>query len=233
MGKQLFVLTAYGDETRILLDGQDDDGITWNGRGHYTRKQEDVEWNFLQSGMGKVPAASMCQMIIDRFRVARIYEFGFAGGIVDGLNVGDMIVIDQVMDRDNPNRDEITSDVERGRQQLFHQCSDYISKFCVHLTDLAVSAVTTGTVICGDMDIYDRTERDAVAAESGAIAADWESSAIVDVCRLNQVEYLGVRLISDMAIPEDKGAIPQERWLRMKTSSGAYLETLRLLESKT
>lgn len=231
MQKQLFILTAYGDETRILLNGRQGDGITWNDRGHFEWEHADVQWNVLQSGMGKVRAASMCQMIIDQFQVARLYEFGFAGGIVDGLDVGDIVVVDQVMDRENPNRDEISSEVENGRQQIFHRCSDSIEAFAEHLTGRAECAVTTGTVICGDMDIYDKAERDAVASESGAIAADWESSAIVDVCSLNQVEYLGVRLISDKAIPEDKGAIPEEGWRRMKTSATIYLETLRLFES--
>ena len=63
--------------------------------------------------------------------------------------------------------------------------------------------------------------------ESGAIAVNWESAAIVDVCAINKIKYVGVRVISDLCVKEDRGPIPKER---IKTfcvkSTAAYINAL-------
>jgi len=80
-------------------------------------------------------------------------------------------------------------------------------------------------------DTYDNTGITASRALTLSIDTTVLLLARVDVCSLNQVEYLGVRLISDKAVSEDKGAIPEERWLRLNTSATIYLEALRFFES--
>ncbi len=42
------------------------------------------------------------------------------------------------------------------------------------------------------MDVYDREVRDRIASESGAVAVNWESAAIVDICAINNVKYVGI-----------------------------------------
>ena len=81
-------------------------------------------------------------------------------------------------------------------------------------------------VICGDMDVYNREVRDRIAVESGAVAVNWESSAIVDVCAINNVKYVGIRVISDLCIEEDSGPIPKERIERLRKSTRAYVNAL-------
>ena len=81
-------------------------------------------------------------------------------------------------------------------------------------------------MICGDMDIYDREVRDRIAVESGAIAVNWESAAIVDVCAINKIKYVGVRVISDLCVKEDRGPIPKERIKLLRKSTAAYINAL-------
>ena len=76
------------------------------------------------------------------------------------------------------------------------------------------------------MDVYDREVRDRIAAESGTIAVNWESAAIVDVCAINEIKYVGIRIISDLCIKEDQGPIPQERIELLRKSTGAYINAL-------
>ena len=61
-------------------------------------------------------------------------------------------------------------------------------------------------------DTYDNTGITASRALTLSIDTTVLLLARVDVCSLNQVEYLGVRLISDKAVSEDKGSVPEERW---------------------
>ena len=62
--------------------------------------------------------------------------------------------------------------------------------------------------------------------ESGAVAVNWESAAIVDVCAINNVKYVGIRIISDLCVEEDSGPIPEERVERLRKSTKAYVDAL-------
>ncbi|MXY99729.1 5'-methylthioadenosine/S-adenosylhomocysteine nucleosidase [Candidatus Poribacteria bacterium] len=229
MRTKLCIMTAYADETLALLNvlGQDAaDSVDWNSRFQFEWADGDKKWVVMQSGMGKVRAASMCQMIIDTYQVDTFFEFGFAGGLVDRLNIGDIVVVTGVSEHDVPNRPEIQREQETWRERLFDASASSISKFATTLSTNPNVTITEASVICGDMDVYNREVRDRIAKESGAVAVNWESSAIVDVCAINNVKYVGVRIISDLCVAEDSGPIPKERIERLHKSTTAYVETL-------
>ena len=236
MSAKLCIMTAYADETLTLLNvlGQDtSDSVDWNSRLKFEWSDGDEKWVVMQSGMGKVRAASMCQMIIDTYQVNTFFEFGFAGGLVDTLDVGDIVVITGVSEHDAPNRSEIQREQEMWRDRLFDTSSSSINRFATTLSTDPNVTLTKSPVICGDMDIYDREVRDRIAVESGAVAVNWESSAIVDVCAINNVKYVGIRIISDLCIEEDSGPIPTERIERLRKSTAAYVETLMRFRQET
>lgn len=224
-----YVMTAYADETLALLNvlGQDvTDSIDWNGRLQFQCCNGDKQWIIMQSGMGKVRAASMCQMIIDKYQVDTFFEFGFAGGLIDTLDIGDIVVINGVSEHEVPNRAEIQRDQDTWRARLFHASSSLINKFAMTLSANPGVTLMESPVICGDMDIYDRQVRDRIASESNAVAANWESAAIVDVCAINNVKYVGIRIISDLCVEEDSGPISKERFERLCKSTTAYVNVL-------
>ena len=236
MNAELCIMTAYADETLALLNvlGQDVSGsVDWNSRLRFEWTHGDQKWVIMQSGMGKVRAASMCQMIIDTYQVDTFFEFGFAGGLVDTLDIGDVVVITSVSEHDVPNRSEIQREQETWRERLFETSAPSINKFATLLSTHPTVTMTKSSVICGDMDIYNCEVRDKIAIESGAVAVNWESSAIVDVCAINNVKYVGVRIISDLCVEEDSGPIPEERIKRLNKSTTAYIETLMCFDQET
>ena len=229
MSAKLCIMTAYADETRILLDvlGQEvGDSVDWNSRLQFEWSDGNKKWVVMQSGMGKVRAASMCQMIIDKYQVDTFFEFGFAGGLVDTLDIGDIVVITGVSEHDAPNRSEIQREQETWRDRLFDASSSAINRFATTLSADPNVTLTKSPVICGDMDVYNREVRDRIAMESGAVAVNWESSAIVDVCAINNIKYVGIRVISDLCIAEDSGPIPKERIECLHKSTVAYVNAL-------
>ena len=236
MSAKLCIMTAYADETLTLLNvlGQEvGDSVDWNSRLQFEWSDGNKKWVVMQSGMGKVRAASMCQLIIDTYQVDTFFEFGFAGGLVDTLDVGDIVVITGVSEHDAPNRSEIQREQEMWRDRLFDTSSSSINRFATTLSTDPNVTLTKSPIICGDMDIYDREVRDRIAVESGAVAVNWESSAIVDVCAINNVKYVGIRVISDLCIEEDSGPIPKERIERLRKSTAAYVETLMRFRQET
>ena len=222
-------MTAYADETLALLNvlGNDrSDSVDWNSRLEFECRNGDKQWIITQSGMGKVRAASMCQMIIDKYEVETFFEFGFAGGLIDTLKIGDIVVINGVSEHDVPNRVEIQREQYIWRERLFDSSSSSIHRFAMILSANPCITFTESPIICGDMDIYDREIRDRIAKESGAVAVNWESAAIVDVCAINNVKYVGIRIISDLCIKEDSGPILAERIERLHKSTTAYVHAL-------
>jgi len=222
-------MTAYAGETLALLNalGQDvSDSIDWNSRLQFEACHGNKEWVIMQSGMGKVRAASMCQMIIDKYQVDTFFEFGFAGGLIDTLKIGNIVVINGVSEHDAPNRVEIQREQEAWRTRLFDASSSSIHRFATILSANSCITFMESPVICGDMDIYVREVRDRIAKESGAVAVNWESAAIVDVCAINNVKYVGVRIISDLCVEEDSGPIPTERIKCLHKSTTAYVNAL-------
>ena len=229
MAKKLCIMTAYADETLALLKslGQDvSDSVDWNSRLQFGCYNGNKQWIIMQSGMGKVRAASMCQMIIDKYQVDTFFEFGFAGGLIDTVKIGDIIVINGVSEHDAPNRAEIQREQDVWRERLFNASSSSISRFATILSANPCVTFMESSVICGDMDIYDREIRDRIAEESGAVAVNWESAAIADVCAINNVKYVGIRIISDMCVEEDSGPISKERVERLHRSTTAYVNAL-------
>ena len=236
MSAKLCMMTAYADETHTLLNvlGQEvGDSVNWNSRLKFEGSDENKAWVVMQSGMGKVRAASMCQLIIDTYQVDTFFEFGFAGGLVDTLEIGDIVVITGVSEHDVPNRSEIQCEQDEWRARLFQASAASINKFATILSTDPDVTITKAPVICGDMDVYNREVRDKIAVESGAVAVNWESSAIVDVCAINNVKYVGIRVISDLCIEEDSGPIPKERIERLRKSTTAYVETLTRFHQET
>jgi adenosylhomocysteine nucleosidase len=224
------IMTAYADETRALLSalGQEaGDSVNWNGRHQFEGCDGDWDWVVLQSGMGKVRAASMCQLIIDQYQVETFFEFGFAGGIVDSLVIGDLLAINGVSEHDVPNRPEIQAEQNSWRDRLFRLSSLTITEFASLLSSQSGFAVREAAVVCGDMDLYDRPLRDKIALDSGAVAATWESAAIVDVCAINDVKYVGTRVISDLCVVEDQGPISQDTMSILGKSTRLFVEALR------
>ena len=55
---------------------------------------------------------------------------------------------------------------------------------------------------------------------------NWESAAIVDVCAINEINYVGVRVISDLCVPEERGPISKEGLGLMRESAAAYVNAL-------
>ena len=222
-------MTAYADETWALLRalGQDpSDPVDWNGRLRFEGSGGGNRWRVMQSGMGKVRAASMCQMIIDRDRVDTFFEFGFAGGLTDTLRVGDLVLINGVSELDAPNRPEIRKEQDVLRAHLFLRSASSINRFEQSLSAASHVTLRKASVICGDMDIYDRNLRDKVAAKSGSAAMNWESAAIVDVCAINNIEYVGVRVISDACVEADRGPVSKARLDLLLESTAAYVNAL-------
>jgi adenosylhomocysteine nucleosidase len=166
-------------------------------------------------GMGKVSAASGVQRLIDVFGVDTIVVCGLAGGLRAGLRRGDIVVGERFLQHDLdaspifpkyfvPGLDMVYFEADLRLVDLAEQASREV------VTSLAgeggEAAVHRGLIITGDQFV-DGDIRDRLVGEfPDALCVEMEGGAIAQVCYLNGVPFVIVRIISDDAdadAPED------------------------------
>ena len=159
----------------------------------------------LRCGVGKVNAAVATQLLIDRFGVDAVLFTGLAGSLVPHLNRGDVVVSNFVVQHDI----DLTAFGRRpGEIPDLARMIEADPKL-VHIAAEAAEAVISqgdeerqlvvGTIATGDGFVSDPRRIRWLQREFGAVATEMEGGAVGQVCQMNRVPFVVVRVISDGA----------------------------------
>lgn len=143
------------------------------------------------AGIGKVNAGMATQILIDRFEIDTIINFGLAGGKEGcGLIAGDVVQVDKVCQYDFDLSE--LDDVSIGYMQDYDTIY-YPAKICNDLTDQypVVSCAT------GDRFTSKKLYLDIIHNLGGNVA-DMECGAIAQVAYANNIDLYIIKLISDV-----------------------------------
>lgn len=155
----------------------------------------------VQCGIGKVNATIATTLMIERYQPQAIINTGSAGGIGDGLAVGDVVIGDNVTHHDV---DVTAFGYVAG--QMAGMPENYPCD--AHLVKLAKQAATTfpnanihhGQIVSGDQFIADSSRFTAIKkAFPTAYAVEMEAAAIAQTCYRFDMPFVVVRAISDLA----------------------------------
>lgn len=186
------VLALMPDESRQLVAGRE----FWVGHLH---GREVVA---VLSRIGKVAAATTATVLVERFKVDEIVFTGVAGGLADGVRVGDVVVADSFLQHDldvSPlfPRYEVPlygTSVFRSDAGLSERLASAVSRALPHQT------LHRGLVASGDRFVSTSEECRALrAALPQALAVEMEGAAVAQVCHDYGVPFAAVRTISDRA----------------------------------
>ena len=170
------------------------------------------------SGIGKVAAATTATVLIAHFGVSRIVFTGVAGGLGEGVQVGDVVVAHDFMQHDmdvSPlfprylvplhGKTCFAADVAL-TAELFAAAQSALIQLNASLPTWAFPSarVHRGLVASGDRFVSGRQEaqdlRDRLQAAGHAVlAVEMEGAAIAQVCHDYQLPFASVRTISDRA----------------------------------
>lgn len=142
--------------------------------------------------IGKVNAAIITQMLIDKFGVDAVINTGIAGSFDKDVKHLDVVISD----------DATYHDVRKSQMANWYP-NQSAFKADDRLIELAKEACGgechIGRVITGD-DFIDSDEKKAKIAENfTGLCLEMEGAAIAHACYINRVPYLIIRCISDMA----------------------------------
>ncbi len=165
-------------------------------------------------GMGKVSAASGVQRMIDVFGVDTVVVCGLAGGLKAGLRRGDIVVGERFLQHDLdaspifpkyfvPGLDMISFEADPRLLDLAEQASREVASLLAG--EKGKAAMHRGLIITGDQFV-DGDIRDRLVGEfPDALCVEMEGGAIAQVCYLNGVPFVIIRVISDDADQDAPG----------------------------
>ncbi|ATV45727.1 5'-methylthioadenosine/S-adenosylhomocysteine nucleosidase [Pectobacterium brasiliense] len=166
----------------------------------YTGQINGVDVALLKSGIGKVSAALGTTLLLEHSKPDVVINTGSAGGLAPTLNVGDIVISDEVRYHD---ADVTAFGYEPGQMAgcpaAFLADEKLIALAQEVIAELQLNAVR-GLVVSGDAFINGAEPLGRIRTTfPKAIAVEMEATAIAHVCHQFAVPFVVVRAISDVA----------------------------------
>ena len=154
-------------------------------------------------GVGKVNAAICVQVLCDRFNVTHIVNTGVAGSLCAQLDIGDLVISTQAMYHDfdchNLNPNYPVGQVPGLSVHAFSADSS-LAELALEAAEKVHSGhVRLGIVASGDQFVCDRTQKEKIVIDTGALCTEMEGAAIAHAAWRNGVPFVIIRAISDKA----------------------------------
>lgn len=154
----------------------------------------------VESGVGKVNAARITQILIDKLEVEEIINVGSAGALNEELNIGDIIIADKLIQHDfditafKHNKGYIT-----GVGEYIETDKILIEKFknSAYKIENRTYKIKVGTIASGDIFCTDSKMKDKIHSKFNADCVEMEGAAIAQVCYLDKIPFIVIRSISD------------------------------------
>ena len=203
------VLQTMPDERRQQAASRD----FW--RGHW-RGHEVVA---VLSRIGKVAAATTATALIERFGVTHIVFTGVAGGLGEGVRVGDMVLADAFVQHDMdasplfPPHEvplygralfgadaALSATLRAAAEHVVARPADALGAAAVAEFALHAPRLHTGLIASGDRFVATSAESQALRQRlPGALAVEMEGAAVAQVCHDYGIPLAALRTISDRA----------------------------------
>jgi adenosylhomocysteine nucleosidase len=218
------IIAAMPEELSSLLACMPDEAVVpCAGREFWVGHLGGREVVAVLSRIGKVAAATTTTVLLTKFSVDEIFFTGVAGGLGDGVRVGDVVVADALMQHDmdaspifprfelpgmgvstlRPPVEHTEQVLQTVRAVLRPEAlaqGGALSE--VHLADFGLTQATVhrGLIVSGDQFINAQATCVRLRAElPGVLAVEMEGAAVAQVCHDFGVPYAIVRTISDRA----------------------------------
>ncbi len=149
----------------------------------------------IQSGMGKIDAASATQLLITKYDCDIIINYGVTGALDKSLKVDDLFVVEKTC-----NYDLDTTDIDPVKKYQYADQKDeyiYLDKDLIKKVKALDNKLVNATVASGDKFISDKKEKERLNTEIKCNICDMEIAGIARVCALCNVPCMSIKCISD------------------------------------
>ncbi|UQF12406.1 5'-methylthioadenosine/adenosylhomocysteine nucleosidase [Vagococcus lutrae] len=157
----------------------------------------------VQSGIGKGMAAMTATLLIDRYQVDMLVNTGSAGGIGEGLKIGDVVVSKRLAYFDV---DVTAFGYKKGQMAgmpLYYEADETVMETITRAAEVTGLSVRQGEIVTGDTFVHSQAMIQQIKADfPDALVNEMEGAAIAQVATQAQVPFVVVRAVSDVADEE-------------------------------
>lgn len=223
-GGPVAILSAVAEERELLatlVAGALDDTIL--GVPLRTGTIDGIPVALVASGIGKSLAGAVAAALYERLAPRALLFSGVAGGIAADLHVGDVVIADRIVDLDYGRREDAgliryrpgdlplpgieppADPAVAADAALLARVRDAVAVVSLPARAIEpgvaprVPRVVVGPIATGDAFLSSERVRDAIGAETGALAIEMEGSSIAAVARRTGIPWLVIRALSDRA----------------------------------
>ncbi|MTV82903.1 5'-methylthioadenosine/adenosylhomocysteine nucleosidase [Secundilactobacillus folii] len=194
------ILCAMDEEIETLKKALTNENVVdISGVSFYEGTISDQDVVLVRSGIGKVQAGLTTALLITQFKVDVVINSGSAGGIGQGLHVGDIVLSTQTAYHDVDAR---AFDYEYGQLPGQPARFDADKKWVQRLEKAAESTgltVKTGLIVSGDQFIASKDAIDDILKHfPDALSSEMEGAAVGQVAHQFKTPYVVVRAMSDV-----------------------------------
>jgi len=197
------IICAMAEERDAILNLMDDVKIKYGkdllyhgmplDNHYYLGTIKGKEVVLTRSGVGKVYAAIVASLMIDKFKPELIINLGCAGSLNENVHVGDVVVGTRTADWDVdvPGWDRnITSD------KISFACDDQALEICRKIKTKI--NIHFGPIVSADEFIYKKSQVNVIKKFfPSALCGEMEGSSIANTCYAFKTKFIVIRSISD------------------------------------
>jgi adenosylhomocysteine nucleosidase len=216
----LAIVSAMHQELRALLSLlQHPRRVERAGRSFHLGELHGHPVVLALSGIGKVAAATTATLLIHSFQARALVLTGVAGGLRNGVNVGDVVVAQQLLQHDldvsplfprfqvpSSGRSHFDTDtlladaLAAAVQRCLDGADALLGAATVHAFQLEHARLHRGLVVSGDLFVSSAAQSAALRELlPDALAVEMEGAAVAQVCADSGVPFAVLRCISDRA----------------------------------
>jgi len=204
------------------------------GLEFYSGELNGHEIILTKSGIGKVAAAMAASLLLERFSPEIVINTGSAGGYDPQLNVGDIVISNEVRHHDV---DLTVFGYEIGQvpqmPAAFNSDTKLIALAQKSFASLGADVLGDIKAVEGLICTGDTFMNDPVKVEYARnnfptmIAVEMEAAAIAQVCHLFKIPFVVIRSLSDIAGKESGQSFEEYLVVASKHSSALVIEMLK------
>ncbi|MBE6943259.1 MAG: 5'-methylthioadenosine/adenosylhomocysteine nucleosidase [Ruminococcaceae bacterium] len=186
----------------------------------------------VQCGVGKVNAALCAQILCDCFGVTHIVNTGIAGSLDAKLDIGDLVISQDVIYHD--------FDLRFWGRPIGQVPGMDVTAFPADeaLRTAALKAAeegrpghsTVGRIASGDQFICSKAQKDKIIQDTGAICAEMEGAAIAHTAYKNGIPFVVIRAISDKADDSAEMDYPTFEAIAAKRCASVTMKLAEMLQ---
>lgn len=223
------IIGAMAQEV-VLLKEKITDLKEWQeaGASFYSGKIGNHEVVVTQSGIGKVLAAVTTTLLISHYDVDIVINTGSAGGIGEGLKIGDLVISDRLAYSDADVTAFGYAYGQMAQMPLYYEADETLAQLTASVAREAGMTSHRGLIVSGDTFVHSQEQIAEIKGHfKDVLANEMEGAAIAHVAYRFERPFLVIRAISDVG--DEEASVNFDEFIEEAGKQSANL-VIKLLE---